>query len=127
MYLWGDHRPKISIDILQLDKSAGGIQLADLFKRQIALKTQWVIIIKNSQFWLTVAYQNINPRIDDRICSCNLVPNDVTQICKGDNFWTKVLYSWCLYNYEDGVDSKLVNCKIIWYNSHIKIGNKIIG
>lgn len=124
-YLWKESKPKISTEILKLDKNHGGLRLVDLFNRQISLKAQWVIIIRNSVFWSEVAYRHIDIRLRDRIWLCNLSVENIEQICDGNDFWSQVLYAWCLYNYEEQVDDDLINCEILWYNSHIKIANEV--
>lgn len=124
-YLWGDKKPKIKLNILQLDKSKGGLRLVDLFYRQISLKAQWIVIIRNSTFWSKIAYEQINPRLNDRIWLCNLSTNDIETVCSNDGFWSQVLYSWCLFNFKEEVDKEVINCEILWFNSHMRIADKV--
>ena len=41
-------------------------------------------------------------------------------------FWKGVFYQWCCYNYTNIDDIKTLGKEILWYNSNIKIGHRLL-
>lgn len=125
-FLSDGKRLRISFDILKADRTEGGLRLVDLFKRQMALKTQWIVKIIHDPTWAGIAYAWLIPDISENIWKCNLSHNDIDLIGIPHSFWKQVLYAWCMYNFSDPLESDMIAGQIIWLNSFIRIANKPI-
>lgn len=124
-FLGNGKKSRIPLRILQLSKSQGGLRLVDLFKRQIALKAQWVISIRDSEKWANIAYTYLNPYIKERIWLCNINNDDIDQISPRASFWYQVLDAWARFNFFVPKVASDIKGQIIWYNSNLRIDNKI--
>ena len=124
-FLWNGRRPKIPLAKLQNNKKEGGANLVNLSTKEDALKALWLCILKNDVDMSILAYYNLNNIMKDVIWRCNLQNSDAKYVNnKPENFWTHVLESWCVYNYESDVIDLEVPNQIIWYNSHVRIDKK---
>ena len=124
-FIWGGKRAKISLDVLQASKSAGGLNLVNLHWRNDALKISWIKILHTTPKSAAIAYQFLIPQLKEIIWECNLKCEDIKWfIQRKDNpFWYDVLAAWCKYNYcADPSQQK----QVLWCNSLIRIGGKPI-
>ena len=67
-FLWNGRKSKIAYKVLQNPKEHGGVQLVDLAKKDIALKTTWPQILEKEQQYASMVYRicrwnNLNENI----------------------------------------------------------------
>ena len=74
-----------------------------------------------------MAYQNLHSHLKEEIWKCNINPKDVKMTFKY-SFWREVLEAWAAYNFEpeDEIKPCNIGCRLIWFNSNIRINNKLI-
>lgn len=125
-YLGNGKRLRIPLKMLQAPRDLGGLQLVDLFSRQMALKAQWVVTVRDNTMWADIAYEYLDKHLKQKIWQCNIHVNDVDSIIPTASFWRQVLYAWCLYNFSLPNTSPLIRGEIIWFNSNIKVGGKVL-
>lgn len=125
-YIGKGNIARISLSQLQLPRGQGGLRLVDLFKRQMALKAQWVVIVYNDPFWQSIAYSYLNPSLGERIWQCNISTEKINQVVPGHSFWSQVLYAWCMYNFHTPLNAQQIQGQVIWYNSHILVDSKML-
>lgn len=116
-FIWKGKRPKNPLKLLQLPREQGGLRLVHLFKKQLALKAQWVKLIQSDPLWAAVAYNNIDVVIQDHIWKCNLSVNDLDQVFETPFFWSQVLYAWCEYNFNPNPSAAEFRNDCIWYRA----------
>lgn len=116
-FLWGDKKPKIPFDILTKSRECGGLRLADLSLRDASLKAQWVRIIKDNDFFFSVA-DNVLGNYGVLIWFANLNTNHIKQLF-ASSFWCDVLLAWSKYNFHQPNSHAQVLQQIIWLNSNI--------
>ena len=123
-YIWAGKKSKIAFSILQNSKYEAGLNLVNLQRKDIALKSTWPQILHQEAEYSKIVYSimKVTP-LDDNIWRCNLDPKDIGKIKLGSKFWEDTLRSWCEYNY---YGTKREENQIIWFNSMIKIGGKPI-
>ena len=118
-FIWANKRPKISLRLLQNNKDAGGLNLIDLRKRDIALKVKWISILTTDTSIEVLAYQALNPILRADIWKCNIHYRDIEKIGSVQpGFWKDVWKAWAEYSYNRNIDCEQ---QTIWYNSNIKI------
>ena len=122
-FLWSNKRPKISLKCLQCNTTVGGLGLVDLKCKDQAIKISWVQLIKQDLKFATLVYEIISPKIKHEIWKCNFKESDIKNITE-NAFWKDVLKAWARLNYDE---NPTYHQQIIWYNSLIKIGGKIIA
>lgn len=123
-FLGNKKRIRIPLTTLQLSRSEGGLKLVNLYLRQLALKAQWIIFIRDSPKWSHIAYTYINPTLSNRVWTVNLHSKDVNTISPGNSFWHQVLYAWCEFNFTIPQETSDILGQIIWCNSNIRINDK---
>lgn len=125
-YIWNNGKVRITHRLLCTDKSRGGLRLVDLRKRQMALKTQWVVFIVNDAFWSTLFYSKLKVKIGEEIWSSNLKDKHISlYISEEDNpFWFEVLQAWSEYDFVNPVLKEEILEQPLWHNSLICIDNK---
>lgn len=124
-FLGNGRKCRIPLSLLKLPREEGGLQLVDLFKRQMSLKAQWVVTIRDNPTWAAIAHQNLDPVFGELIWKCNLQAEDVNTLFPG-SFWKQVLYAWALVNYKVPQTDEQIAGQIIWYNSHIKVQGSVV-
>lgn len=125
-YLGKGNIARISLKQLKLPREHGGLRLVDLFKRQNAIKIQWVIAIQEGPFWQQIAHMYLGGDTARLIRQCNLHIDDIDNVMQTPSFWKQILYAWCLYNYKEPCTAEQIQGQIIWNNSFIKINKQII-
>ena len=124
-FLWNGKKAKISLEVLQCNKTDGGLGLVNLKKKDQALKISWVKSIKSDTFLSKLMENSLCPILEQDIWLCNLNTKDVKKLFK-DSFWRDVLLSWSAINHESLIYSQEVN-KIaesyLRHNSDIRINN----
>lgn len=123
-FLGNGKRLRIPLAYLKRHKENGGLKLVDLFKRQMALKAQWVVTIKQSESWQEIVYPQLNQTLKDKIWKINLSCDDINYVVLDDSFWKQVYYAWCMYNYEKPKTRLEISSQVIWYNSFIRVDDR---
>ena len=74
-----------------------------------------------------LAYDAINAKIKNGIFwECNLDVQDANTFPCKNNFRKDVLKCWSEYNYKNDLEEEEIPNQVIWYNSHIRIGNRVM-
>ena len=121
-YLWNGGKSKIALDILQLPKKEGGLNLVNFKRKETSLKATWPQILANEKDYSVMVYKLMRcSEIGANIWRCSLHPQDVGSLKIRNEFWQDVLECWGEYNYYK--NPRWEN-QLIWYNSRIKIGGK---
>ena len=121
-FLWDGKKSKIAYSILQNQKKEGGLNLVNLTKKDIALKTTWPQILCHETEYAVMVYRILRcSTLKQNIWRCSLKEEDVSLIKVKNFFWECVLKAWCKFNYY--LHRKVEN-QIIWYNSNIRIRNR---
>ena len=116
-YIWNHHRPKIPLDILQLSKKDGGVNLVNFRWKDLSLKTAWVRSVMCNEYPSNFVYGMLHP-IKENIWTCNLKPCHIPAMVKSSSqFWKDVLFAWCTYHYFVEIRGD----QIKWLNSNICI------
>ena len=94
-YLWGGKKAKISLQILQNDKSMGGLNLVNLKVKDKSLKATWPKILYAEKEYAQIVFQLMRcTGLQEDIWRCRLLPEDVGSLRIKDPFWHDVLCSW---------------------------------
>ena len=121
-FIWGGNKAKIPLDVLQRDKTEGGLKLLDIRLKDYALKISWIQILYNEESLANLAHEFIHPILKSWIFDCNLSKRDIEVLNITSPFWKDVMTAWCVFNYDP--DTLKVIDQPIWYNSNIRIGGK---
>ena len=126
-FIWDGRKPKIPLHKLQNSKKCGGLGLVDLRIKGNALRASWIIVLQKDEVMSFLAYQNLNKYLQDTIWKCNIKMDDVKFVNNNvNNFWRQVLEAWSWYNFKDQVTMEEISDQIVWFNSHIHVGNQPI-
>ena len=121
-FIWNGRRPKIKSDILKGKKRDGGAGLVDMNVKQISLKCKWVRTILQEEYPPNIVYKSLKAPMNDKMWLCNISSADVKSMDIYNKFWKDVWCSWCEYHFDEEI-----NCdQYLWWNSHIRIGDKPI-
>ena len=123
-FLWNKKKSKIAYNILQNPKKEGGLNLVNLTNKDKALKATWPQILSNEQDYAQMVYGIMRcSSLKENIWRCRIHPTDVASMKFNSLFWREALMCWCEYNYYRNTRTEN---QIIWYNSNIKVGGKLI-
>ena len=94
--------------------------------RQRAMQLQWVTKTELEEFGYVVSC--LCPSLKNKIWECNLHSSNVEEIthCKQNCFWKDILIEWAKIHFHEPQNGKEVRLQIVWYNSKIQFGNKIL-
>ena len=68
----------------------------------------------------------MTPLLQENLFRCNINVSDIRN-CFKDSFWRDVLIAWSEFNYRETIDkSEDILAQWIWYNSNIRIDNKVV-
>ena len=111
--------------MLQKNKWDGGAGLVNLRIKDDSLKTAWLSIISTDVMIEKFAYMALNDTMKSDIWKCNIAIKDVKATFR-DSFWRDVLIAWAKYNHEKPTDRTSIMNQIVWYNSYLKVNEKLI-
>ena len=130
-FLWKNKRAKIPMGVLKKDINQGGVRLVDMELKNQSLKVAW--IFRKSEYVQMQLMAIIPECLGIRFWDCHLHPNDVSQAINLNAhpiFWTQIIIHWFkLKKLTDKTDSYTyadISQTIIWYNSCIKINQKVV-
>ena len=127
-YLWNNKSHRISKHTVTKGYSEGGLKMVDIFVKEVSLKIAWIkrILLSDYTFCPTLeAYSKIEFAT---LVKCNLSPKDSDSYWYKDPapLWRNVLRSWCEFNFVKSENIKNPLEEIIWFNSNIRISDKIV-
>ena len=127
-FIWNKKKPKIPMNILKMHKMDGGLSLVSLEAKHQALMLKTVQNMQNNVAISTLAKYFLGKPATANLCwKVNLHVNDLmNMITKVDSFWYDVVKNWCKINYHIPTSRDEIKNQIIWFNSHIRIGNKSV-
>ena len=123
-YLWKGRRPKISWYTLTRKMEQGGLRLIDIEAKYKAILISWVHRLSDNATLSMIVYDNLCPVIREKIWQCNLSKKDAMRQFTGENYWSRVLHTWCILNYCEPECADEVLDQIIWCNSYIRIEDR---
>ena len=85
-FVWGGKHPKIALEILQGNKSEGGLGLSNLEKRDTALKTQWIFKLRENPAVAHLASISLENKIGNWIWQLQLNIKDRHQLIEENDF-----------------------------------------
>ena len=122
-FLWNGKKAKIALGILQNPKRDGGLNLVNLRNKEKSLKATWPQILYQEEEYAEIVYKQLRMSvIKEDIWRANLRTDDVKTLKIQNTFWEDVLSAWTEFN---AYKNKRVENQIIWYNSEIKLNNKV--
>jgi len=134
-FLWNSSTERIKRNYMIGKYEEGGLKMLDIRSQSEALKLKWIGLLKEivdidrNDVWRNWVKINI-PKVDiTYFLRCNISPNDVKQVLKFDknSFWLEVFTKWFKLTYNNyPMSREEVYGQTLWYNSLIKIDNKMI-
>ena len=125
-FLWSGKKPKLPLKIVTLPKHEGGLGLTNIRLRHEVLILKWVQVLQKKDLMYELARHFTGIDNLDLMIKANLNEADCNTHLQYDNFWTRLLKQWCKYKYHEPQSSEGVEKQQIWFNSMIKVNNKII-
>ena len=120
-YLWSGRKAKIAYKILQNPIEQGGLNLADLKVKDLALKATWPQILCQEEEYAQIAYYYIDKTLQEDIWRTHMLVEDVQHLKIQNKFWEDVVKSWCAFNHWHNFE---LSNQILWRNSRIRIEGK---
>ena len=127
-FIWDNKKSKISNVRLQQEWEYGGVKLVDLMLKDKSLKLSAFLHIINADpnsllNTILASYANISI---DFLKDSNLQCKDIPLRLKAFPFLYDILSSWCYINFYHPTSCEDILSQRIWYNSNIRIANKVI-
>ena len=107
-----------------MNKEDGSLNLVNIENKDKALKVQWINNVPKKIKQLALILME-NP-IGNLIWQSNLCPADINGMFVEKHFWRVVLEYWCAVNYTPPMSNAQVRDQILWYDSDIRVDNKVI-
>ena len=125
-FIWKNHRAKIPKNVLELHKFKGGLKLCNFTMRQNAMHIQWVVKTELPEF--SYVFLCLCPYMGNKIWDYNLHRDDICDIeqCKQHCFWKDILIEWSKVHFYQPQCMMEIHSQLTWYNSKIRMGNKIL-
>ena len=127
-YLWNNGPDKIKRSVIIAPKCKGGLDMVHIPSLALAVKISWIKRLLTGDLkkgWRQIVHYEFN-KLTPIIFECNLHTKDI-KLMKMDisTFWKEILHYWCQVNYETPLyGSDFINLPI-WYNTDLRIENKI--
>ena len=119
-FVWGGHKPKISLSTLKANKENGGCNLVDLKVKNKSLKVMWKQILDKDSKLANLVYSIIDEDLREDVWLCETDQTTFSnQLLNVTSFWREVLIA-----YQD-IKPKSEKC-FIWCNKNIKVEGKEI-
>ena len=127
-FLWSNKKCKVKHDTLCNNYKNEGLKNVDINLKIVSLKCSWIRRLYNEfhHDWKTIPLNYINNVLEKNFkFHSNLsIPNKT--INSLPSYYKDIINSWCkCYSCTPEVPS-LVSSQFLWYNSYIKIDNKVI-
>jgi len=134
-FLWNSPVDRIKRKTIIGKYSEGGLNMVDCRSQNKALKVKWLHKLLNckeeicDEFWALWVYHNI-PDVDvEYLLKCNIHTKDIKEVVKFNNnsLWLEIFTEWSYLNYDHYPFTKeTILHQNIWFNSHIKVGNRMV-
>jgi len=134
-FIWNSKVDRIKRRTLIATYNNGGLNMVDSRSQCKALKVKWLhklMYDKDNileEFWLHWVNYNIPDVKLDYLLKCNINYKDINNVIKFkvNSMWSEIFVEWCHLNYDFLPLTKddIVN-QTLWFNSHIKIGKKLV-
>ena len=118
---------KMKREVLIGPYEEGGYKMVDLESQNQALKLSWIPrLVQIEGVWRSYVLDKL-PTDVRYLARCNLKYSDLPFKFPKTSIWNEIWLQWCLHNYSNTVDTteQILN-QNIWFNSHIKVNNKLI-
>ena len=128
-FIWNGKKQKIPLNILKIRKEQGGLGLVDIKAKHQSILLKWVKYAKEDKVIHELANEALNGLCENNmIWEVSLETKDISQLKLKNSFWKTILSVWCDFKKTQGniSSSATIKSQIIWYNSNIKIGQKVI-
>ena len=128
-FLWGDIKTKIAKNFIMNDRENGGLKVTDIFLKEKALKISWIKrLLENDTQSYSPYLASVTKIKLEILLQCNLKTADMQHGFSSPppSFWVNVLSYWFEQNFTEHGKSKTPGMEIIWFNSNIRIENKVI-
>ena len=128
-FLWDNKPHRITKQMAIEPRSSGGLSMTDIYTKNMALEAAWVKRIIADDNYSNFPVINHYMKTDLKLLlRCNISATDMHQCwtTSPPTFWKDVFYQWCCYNYTKIDDIKTLGKEILWYNSNIKIGHRLV-
>ena len=126
-FLWGNRRPKIKRAVLYSDKQNGGLSIPNIHFKNVSFKVAWVKRLLENQAHFLTESKFLH---DQYFWKCNFdvkAVNQILEIIKVKSvFWKDVIQSWSEVNYKAPETADEIVSQILWFNSNIQIGKKVV-
>jgi exonuclease III len=130
-FVWDGKGEAIKRDTLIGDYKDGGYRMPDLLLYSTSLKVTWLKrLIKYEGNWREYITGMLPNNDVSYFMDCPINYADLLQKPKKDSIWSEILLKWCITNQEfnksreENMDTVLN--ENIWWNSKVKIDNKVI-
>ena len=127
-HLWSNRKHYIEKSIMFNSISEGGLNMIDIYSKNIAIKCKWIkkITDPNANFFKNIVHYYI-PNSSIWFWSGNLKVSDAFKFMIHQSlFWKSIIQAWCIYNYSIPNSYIEIYNQQIWYNSFILVGHKPI-
>ena len=126
-FLWRGTKSKISLRILQCIKEDSGLGLVNIKEKHKALLFNWINdALMNAKIEnLAICFLGEHAK-EGQIWRYNCNLRDSKLFFPGSSFWHAILHAWHGYSYHEPQNGDKVKEQIIWYNSMVKIGGKLL-
>ena len=128
-FLWNNKGDKIKRSVVYNDYSEGGLKMPHLYSINNAKKIAWVkrnLDQSNNSKWKFFLSNILKKVGGNKFFNWNLNSKDLDFPTHIDQFWRDVLHSWTFYKYYNPVKFKDIICQPLWFNSFIRVDNKIL-
>ena len=114
--------------ILFKEKTEGGLNLTNIKIYAKSVKFQWIYKLYNEDynaFWKHLICARCSRLQDKIIWESNLNLKDAHKLVIKSKFWQDLLVWYSSLNFNDD-SNKVTKTDFIWYNSHLKINDKVL-
>ncbi len=127
-FIWNNKPDKIKRDIMKLPKCLGGISVPDIYLKNIALKVAWIPRVMTGDKSWNIWFRHNVPIHFDLFWTCNMNEQDATIYCTHiqHELLKQIIQGWFKYTFYNPTDINQIRNQIIWYNSHVKVDNKVL-
>ena len=108
-------------------KRNGGAGLINIAQKDIAQKLKWIFVANSDPVIKACSEELLQNKIGDLIWQLQIEEKDFTELCLKCNFWTELLKAWCKFTFKPPQSDQEVHSEVIWYNSNIRVNNKVIN
>ena len=88
---------------------------------------QWIAKFGTDLELASFAYKSLHPALKEKIWNCNLNKLDASKIFNEQDFWGSILITWSEFHYSFPQTFDEACQQPIWYNSCIKVHNKVLS